>query len=254
MTPSATAKAMTLAIDIGGSGLKASVLDPAGAMVADRVRVETTYPVGPDDLVATLKKLVAALPAYDRISAGFPGMVRGGRVLSAPHFVTTNGPGSAVDPKLQSAWSGFDLAAALTDTLGKPAKVVNDADLQGAAVVQGDGLELVITLGTGFGTAVFENGHLAPHMEIAHHPFRKGETYNEQLGDDARKKIGNDRWNKRVAAAVANLDALFFFDHLYVGGGNAKKVTADLGPKATIIDNTAGITGGIKLWPPHAVV
>jgi polyphosphate glucokinase len=238
----------TLAIDVGGTGLKASVLDPAGAMEVDRVRVATSYPCPPTELVETLRQLVEPLPAYDRVSVGFPGMVRDGRVLSAPHFVTESGPGSKTVAELLEAWTRFDLAGALEAALGKPTKVVNDADLQGAAVVKGKGLELVVTLGTGVGTGLFFHGRLTPHMELAHHPLHKGESYNEYLGNAARKRIGDKKWNKRVKLAVETLDALFFYDQVYLGGGNSKRVTADLGPKATIVDNEAGILGGIKLW------
>ncbi|HEX3793842.1 MAG TPA: ROK family protein [Acidimicrobiales bacterium] len=249
----------TLAIDVGGTGLKASVLSKDGTMVADRVKIATSYPMPPDGdngLVAALTKLVKPLPEADRVSCGFPGMVRSGHVLSAPHFVLKKGPGTAVDPALFKAWSDFDLATALTASLGKPTKVANDADVQGAAVVEGKGLELVITLGTGFGTALFMDGQLLPHMELAHHPFHKEETYNEALGELARKNEGDKHWNKRVREAVACLDALFFFDHLYIGGGNARAVDRDeLGDvleRTTVVDNTAGILGGIKLWDgPH---
>ncbi|HEX4540082.1 MAG TPA: ROK family protein [Acidimicrobiales bacterium] len=241
-------KAATLAIDVGGTGLKASVLDPAGAMEVDRVRVSTSYPCPPTGLVETLRQLVQPLPVYNRVSVGFPGMVRDGRVLSAPHFVTESGPGSKTVPELVTAWSGFDLAAALEAALDKPTKVVNDADLQGAAVVKGKGLELVVTLGTGVGTGLFFHGRLTPHMELAHHPLHNNESYNDYIGNAARKRIGDKKWNKRVKLAVETLDALFFYDQVYLGGGNSKRVTADLGPKATIVDNEAGILGGIKLW------
>ncbi len=248
----------TLAIDIGGTGLKASVLDKFGEMVADKVRTDTLYPMPPTGdggMVPTLAKLVSSLPQADRVSAGFPGMVRSGKILSAPHFVTTNGPGSATDPKLEEAWHRFDLAAALADALGKPTKVANDADVQGAAVVRGSGLEFVITLGTGFGTALFMDGRLLPHLEIAHQPFRKGESYNDQLGERVRKDIGDRRWNRRVRKAIATLDAMLFFDHLYLGGGNARRVKRDdLGKfldRTTVVDNAAGILGGIKLWEGH---
>jgi polyphosphate glucokinase len=179
-------------------------------------------------------------------------MVRNGLILSAPHFVTKNGPGTAIDEKLVAAWSKFDLATALSNALGKPTKVANDADIQGAAVVKGQGLEVVITLGTGFGSALFMDGHLMPHLELAHQPFRKDETYNDQLGELARKNKGDEAWNKRVREAMANVDELFFFDHLYIGGGNARRINRDeLGAileRITIVDNTAGILGGIKLW------
>jgi polyphosphate glucokinase len=239
----------TLGVDIGGTGLKASVCDADGTMVADRVKVPTTYPMSTDKLVATLTKLVAPLPAAERASVGFPGMVRDGRVLSAPHFSTKHGPGSAVDPDLLALWSGFDLAAALSEAFSLPTKVANDADIQGAAVVSGDGLEFMITLGTGFGTGLFYRGQLMPHLEIAHQPFRKGETYNEQLGEAARKEIGEERWNKRVQKAVTILRGLLFFDHLYIGGGNSRRVNRHhLDDDVTIVDNTAGIIGSVKLW------
>jgi polyphosphate glucokinase len=239
---------LTLSIDIGGTGLKASVLDAQGAMVADRVVVKTTYPCPPSKLVNNLSSLVAPLPAADRVSAGFPGMVRKGRVLSAPHFVTEAGPGTKVVDELVNEWDHFDLAGALKKQLGKPTRVANDADLQGAAVVGGKGLELVITLGTGVGTALFYDGRLLPHLEFAHHPFRKGETYNEQLGELARKEIGNSRWTKRARKAVDTLRALTFFDHCYIGGGNSKHLEGDLAADVSTVDNTAGILGGIKLW------
>jgi len=240
---------LTLAVDVGGTGLKASVLDADGAMVADRVKVPTPYPIPPDKLVTTLGKLVAPLPKAERASVGFPGMVRAGRVLSAPHFSTKHGPGSSVDDELVALWSNFDLTTALTEAFGMPTKVANDADVQGAAVVSGNGLEFVMTLGTGFGSGLFYEGRMMPHLEIAHQPFRKGETYNDQIGEAARKEIGEERWNRRVQKAIKNMRAMMFFDHLYIGGGNSRRlVRDDLDDDITIVDNTAGILGGIKLW------
>ena len=244
---------VTLSIDIGGSGLKASALDANGRMLVDRVRCETTYPMTPQRMVDQLAELVTALPPYDRVSVGFPGMVRGGVLLTAPKFDTESGPGTPVDPDLRKAWDHFNLANALQEKLGKPTRVVNDADMQGLAVIEGHGLELVVTLGSGVGTALFLDGHLLPHLEIAHQPFRKGETYDEQLGDVIRHEVGNERWNTRVAKAIANFAILFFYDHLYLGGGNAQRVKIDLGLNATIVDNSAGILGGIKLWDGPAV-
>jgi polyphosphate glucokinase len=244
----------TLSIDIGGSGLKAAVLDTGGEMLTDRARVETRYPCTPPSLFDQLVGLVEPLKPYDRVSAGFPGMVRSGRILSAPHFETEAGPGTKISKDHQRLWRGFDFAAALADALGAPAKVVNDADMQGLAVISGTGLEMVITLGTGFGTALFHDGRLAPHLEIAHHPFRKGETYNEQLGNLARKQIGDKHWSTRVEIAIDTLQSLTFFDRLYIGGGNAKKITIDLPDDVEIVPNTAGITGGVKLWDGSAGV
>jgi polyphosphate glucokinase len=145
-------------------------------------------------------------------------------------------------------WRGFDLAAALTAALGKPARVGNDADVQGLAAIRGVGVEMVVTLGTGFGTALYDNGRLCPHLEISQQPFRKGETYDQQLGNAARKAVGDRKWNKRVRKAIANLRTLTHFDHLYVGGGNARKLDGDLPVDVTVIDNAAGLVGGAHLW------
>jgi polyphosphate glucokinase len=248
-TASSPVRPFTLAVDIGGTGLKASVLDAGGAMVADRVKVATTYPMSPDQLVATLATLVAPLPTAERASVGFPGMVRAGVVLSAPHFSTEHGPGSPVDPDLARAWDHFDLTSALTTAFSVPTKVANDADIQGAAVISGHGLEMVVTLGTGFGSALFYEGRLLPHLEIAHQPFHKHDTYDDRLGEAARKEKGDEHWMKQVHRAIANMRALCFFDHLYIGGGNARRLVRDeLDDDVTIVDNSAGILGGIKLW------
>jgi len=252
----------TLCIDIGGTGLKAAVLEESGEVVGTNggadvkdgiARIATTYPMPPEKLVEDLAALAAELPSFDRASAGFPGMVRSGVVLSAPHFSTKHGPGSDVDPDLKARWEGFDLAAALSQRLGCPTRVDNDADQQGAAVVSGKGLEMVITLGTGFGTALFSEGRLCPHLEIAHQPFMHGFTYHEMLGDHSRKEVGNRKWSEHVAKAVELMEALTFFDHLYVGGGNARKLKVDLGEKVTIVDNVSGIVGGLKLWTKSGI-
>jgi polyphosphate glucokinase len=238
----------TLAIDVGGTGLKALVLDADGKPISDRVRVPTTFPLPPDKLVADLGTLVEPLPDFDRVSVGFPGAVRGGKVRTAPAFSTTGGLGSEIDPDLVHAWSGFDLAAALTSALGKPCRVANDADVQGAGAVSGVGLEFIMTLGTGVGTAVFSDGRLALHLELAHHPLANGDTYNEYLGDAAMKAIGKKKWNRRVAKAVAVVDSLVLPDTILIGGGNAKHITEDLGPTVRLVENTTGLLGGIKLW------
>lgn len=244
----AKTKPTTLTIDIGGTGLKATVLDDQGQPLHDRVRVPTTFPAPPPKLVDDLASLVSPLPAYDRVSVGFPGAVRAGKVRTAPAFSTTHGLGSEIDPELVRAWDNFDLASALSEKLGKPCRVANDADVQGAGAVSGQGLEFIMTLGTGVGTAAFLDGRLALHLELAHHPLAGDETYNDYLGDRALQKHGKKKWNKRVAKAVTVIDALVLPDAILVGGGNAKHVNGELGPKVRLVDNQAGLLGGIKLW------
>lgn len=227
--------AATLAIDVGGSGLKASVLDERGAMMAKRVRMDTPHPCTPKRLVDTIAHLVAPLPAWDRISVGFPGLIRHGKVRTAPNL----------DSK---AFAGFDLAAALTKRLGAPCRAVNDADMQGLAVIKGRGVELVCTLGTGFGTALFHDGVLQLHLDLGHFPLAKGRTFDQALGDKHRKKIGSKRWNRLVVEAIAYMRTVACFDRLYLGGGNARRLAIALPRDVVVVDNDAGILGGVRLW------
>ncbi|MCL4433540.1 MAG: ROK family protein [Actinobacteria bacterium] len=238
----------TLGVDIGGSGLKAAVLDARARMVTEKLRIETPYPLSPERLVDSLASMAGKLVEYDRVSVGFNGMVRHGIVITAPQFSRIGGLGTPIDKDLVTAWHNFDLANALEDVLGKPTRVANDADVQGAAVVEGKGLELVVTLGTGCGTALFYNGGLLPHMEFAHHPLHGDETYNDYVGDSALREVGEHKWTKRVLRTLDILRNLVFFDKCFVGGGNAKKLTMELPPDCVIIDNSAGILGGVRLW------
>ena len=225
----------TLSIDIGGTGLKCAVLDPKGKMVHDKVWRPTPTEASPDELVKVLEDMAQGLPAFDRVSAGFPGAVRDGRIITAPHFP-------------HGEWAGFDLAGALAAALGKPTRVLNDAEVQGFGVISGKGLEMVLTLGTGAGTALFQDGWLAPHLEFAHHPVRGKKTYNQYVGRDALKNIGGKRWNKRVRRIIDILNALVHYDVLYIGGGNSKRIEEPMADNVKIVSNEAGITGGIALW------
>ncbi len=225
----------TLAIDIGGTGLKACILDPDGKMITERVRMKTPPLCPPRRMVQLLAKLVAPLAPFDQVSVGFPGVVRRGKILTAHNL------GS-------KAWQGFDLDLALTKALGKAVRVLNDADIQGLGAIKGQGVEVVITLGTGVGSSIFEDGRLSVHLELAHHPFRRGDTYEEQLGKVAYAKTGRLKWNKRVAKAIETIRTLTHFDHLYFGGGNATHVTLKLPKDVSLVSNEMGLCGGIWLW------
>lgn len=224
----------TLAVDIGGTGIKALVLSATGKPLTERSRIKTPRPATPGAVLAAIVGMAKDQGVFDRVSVGFPGVVRRGVTVTAPN--------------LDGNWRSFKLAEALAKKLGKPARVANDADVQGFGAIEGHGVELVITLGTGFGSALFLNGRLVPNLEIAHHPFDKGQTYEEKLGDAARKKIGKKKWNKRLLRAIRTLEHAFNYDHLYIGGGNAKKIIMKLPSNTRIVENVAGLLGGIALW------
>lgn len=224
-----------LAIDIGGTGLKAALIDSRGRLVSAKRRTATPDPCPPKTMVRALLELVKPLKGYSRIAVGFPGVVRGHKVITAPHF------GNEV-------WHDFDLGGVLARKLKKPLRMINDAEMQGLAVIDGRGLEVVITLGTGFGSAIFDHGELAPHLELAHHPIHGNKTYNQYLGDKELKRIGKRKWNIRVKEVLSVLRTLLNFDHLYVGGGNAKRLNFKLPPGISTVSNVAGIQGGAMLW------
>lgn len=232
-----TGAPFTLAIDIGGTHLKASVLDRSGAEIATRVEVPTPHPAPPQAVLPLLEGLAQSLPKYDRVSAGFPGVVKHGRVTTAPNLGTAD-------------WHGFPLAAELARRFRKPARVLNDAEVQGLGVIKGKGLECVLTLGTGLGSAIYRDGELMPHLELGQHPIRKDKTYDQFVGSAALRKHGAAKWNRRVQRMIKVVRTLLDFDHLYLGGGDAARIDFELPPDVTTASNEAGITGGVKLWEP----
>ncbi|MEI8080739.1 MAG: ROK family protein [Actinomycetes bacterium] len=238
----------TLGIDCGGSGIKGSVLDDEGELVADRVRIRTPYPLPPERFVSVLKRIARQMPHFDRVTVGMPGMIRRGVVVRTPHYPTIAGPYTEKDPSLVEAWKDWDAQSVLTAAFGRPTRVLNDAEVQGAAVIQRKGLEVMFTLGTGLGCAVYEDGRLAPHLELSHAPVRKDATYDTWIGITKIKELGPRRWSQRFLEVVDGLRPVFCWDHLYVGGGNARRLTVFLGDDVTIVPNVAGIIGGVRAW------
>ena len=224
---------VTLAIDIGGTGLKAMLLDPKGKPLSERERIPTPDPATPQDVLDALDELQGRLPGYDRVSVGFPGVTKHGITYLAVN--------------LHPEWANFHLKDEIEKRWKKPARVANDAAVQGYGAIKGDGVELVITLGTGMGSSLFTDGRLCPGLELGHHPWRK-KTYEDYLGKHGLKKHGKKRWNKLLEKAIAQTEATFNWDHLYIGGGNAKKIKFELPENVTTVSNEDGLLGGVALW------
>lgn len=225
---------LVLSVDIGGSGIKAMVLDDSGQPITERQRIETPAYPNPPAVLDVIVELAKGQGDFNRVSVGFPGVVQNGVIKTAVN--------------LNKEWIDYDLAKHLEARLDAPVRVANDADIQGYGAISGQGVELVVTLGTGFGSALFVNGHLVPNLEIAHHPFIKDKTYEQQLGRQAMKKKGKKAWNRHLAQAIQNLEHLFNYDRLYMGGGETKRVKIELPDNVEIVSNRAGILGGIALW------
>ena len=224
----------TLAIDIGGSGLKMMTLGPRGEPLSERQRRLTPKPATPHSVLEVLGEMLSGQPVFDRVAAGFPGVVQDGRTLTAANL----------DPD----WIGFDFGGVLSEVTGKPVRVANDADVQGLAVIDGVGVEFVLTLGTGLGSALYVDRKLVPNLEIAHHQFRNNMTYEDCLGIAGLRRYGKAKWNALLVEAVEQLRGTFNYRCLYIGGGNAKRVKEPLPDNVEIVSNIAGLLGCIRLW------
>ena len=224
----------TLAIDVGASHVKAVLLDARGRLRGEEIRRPTPRRAEPEGLLEVLRSLRDDLPPFERASVGFPGVVDRGVVRSAVN--------------LGAGWEGFRLQSALRRRLRVPVRVANDADVQGLGAIRARGVELVLTLGTGVGSSLFVDGRLVPNLELGHHPFRRGQTYEQQLGLRALKRVGEIRWNRRLEQAVETLRRAFSFHRLCLGGGNSRLVSFALPADVRVVSNRTGLLGGIELW------
>jgi polyphosphate glucokinase len=227
-------KITTLAVDIGGTGIKGLLLDSRGKPISERERASTPNPATPAAVLSVLDGIAEKLGRFDRVSVGFPGVVKRGATLTAHN--------------LHPKWVGFELEKVLARRWKKPVRAANDAAVQGFGAIRGRGVELVITLGTGFGSSLFVDGHLVPGLELGHHPWHKNKTYEDFFGKRGLAKMGRKRWNKLLQKAIPQLEALFNFDHLYIGGGNAARIDFALPAHVTRVPNEDGLLGGAALW------
>ena len=245
-------KVTTLTVDCGGTGIKASVLDKGGKVLIDFPYLKTPYPLSPSKLISIIDEFVKADNRIKRVTLGLPGMIRGGKVIVIPHYVNASGPRGVVDPHLKKAWYGFDMQSMLKKKIKLPTLVLNDAEVHAAAVIAGKGLETVLTFGTGLGSAIFSDGVISPHLEISHATIRYGKSIDSWIGEQARRRLGNQLWSRRVKSLIQELYPMIIWDKLYIGGGNAQRISKSalksFDYKVKIIPNSAGVTGGVKAW------
>lgn len=257
MNSKASTGLSTLCVDCGGGGIKTALLRADGTR-SEILRTPVAYPFAPADLINTVADHAAQLAGFDRITLGLPGMIRHGTVVYTPHYIRRAGPHTRILPPLEESWNGMDLQTALEVHFRVPTLVINDAELAAASVVSGQGLELVLTLGTGLGTAFLDNGILAPHLEISHAPMSWGLVYDDVVGESERLRLGDGAWSRRILRAVESLWPVFRWDELYLGGGNAARITPQVRaklPGVHFVANMAGVDGGARAWDltaPHS--
>jgi polyphosphate glucokinase len=224
-----------LAVDIGGSHIKGTILNPQGQQQTEYKKIVTPPQVTPRGVLDIVLEIAKDMPGYEKISVGFPGYVRNGIVYTAPNLYTDH-------------WKEIPLGQQIADALQYPVRLVNDADQLGLGVVSGKGFELAVTLGTGFGTAVLIDGYLLPHLELAHHPISKGRDYDAYIGAAALADAGKKKWNKRMEKVFDVIKTVFNYDRLYIGGGNVDKLTIPIASNIHRFSNLDGIKGGARLW------
>jgi len=225
----------TLAVDIGGGSIKALALDDQGAPVTETLAQPTPAPATPDAVFTVIQHMADTLPPHRRASVGFPGVMKDGVAHNAPNLG-------------DDLWRGVQVSERLTHLLQRPVRAVNDADLQGLGVVRGGGVELVVTLGTGMGAALFTDGVLVPNLELGHHPWRDGQSYEDLVRDSELKRIGPVEWTARVLSAIEQLAPIFNYDTLHLGGGNVRHLQGELPENVRVFSLAEALRGALKLW------
>ncbi|KAA3610177.1 MAG: ROK family protein [Calditrichaeota bacterium] len=233
-----------LGVDIGGSGIKGAIVDTkSGQLLAERHRIPTPKPATPEAVSKTLKKLVKHFDWKGKIGCGFPAVIRDDIVRTA----------SNIDKK----WIGTNAAKLFRQTTGCKVTVLNDADAAGLAEKtfgagkNCKGVVLIITVGTGLGSALFINGKLVPNTEFGH-VYLKGKIAEHYTSDAVRKKedLSWNEWAKRFNIYLKHMEGLVWPDRIIIGGGASKKrhkffdelnVNAEV-VEATLLNN-AGIIG-----------
>lgn len=239
----------TLAVDCGGGTIKFAKVDQDLNILAEQ-NIKVSYPFSPSNLVLLIEKVFKEFSPIDRVVVGIPGMVRQGIVVTTPHYQNISGPRSKVDTALKQAWDGFNAKEAIYSKLKTEAIVLNDAQLHGLGVIQGVGVEVVLTFGTGLGYALFVDGQLTPHFELSRSPIGINNIYDEYIGEKERLRFGDYWWSRRVLRLIRKLEPVFKWDRLYLGGGNAlrlaKRIQAKLPSNVKIEKNAAALIGAAK--------
>jgi polyphosphate glucokinase len=211
-----------LAIDVGGSHVKVRVSNRR-----DVRQFESGPQLTAARMVAGVQQLVGDWK-YDVVSIGYPGIVIHGKVVTEPH-------------NLGAGWVGFDFRRAF----GRPTRVINDAAMQAIGSYQG-GRMLFLGLGTGLGSAMIIDG-VVESMELAHMHYKKGRTYEDDLGARGRRRLGAKKWRRAVKKVVETLQTVLEADYVVLGGGNARKLKK-MPKRARLGNNDFAFLGGFRLW------
>lgn len=234
-----------LGIDVGGTGIKAAIVTvETGALSAEKKRISTPRPATPKAVAKVIHKLVKHFNWEGSVGCGFPTPLKYGKCLSGGN--------------LHEEWKGVNVAQLFKNETGNEFVVVNDADAAGIAEINfgagkdRKGVVIMITLGTGIGSAIFLDGKLLPNTEFGHLFNHHGDSFENYAADSARKreKLSQKKWGKRLHKYFNHLDFLMSPDLIIIGGGASKrvhkfihKIEIDTPLAPAEAENEAGIIG-----------
>lgn len=241
-----------LGIDIGGSGIKGALVDAqTGEMVTERFRVETPKSAKPSDVAECVKQIVEHFKWTGKVGCGFPAVIQHGVVKTASN--------------IDKSWIGVNARELFNQVTGCEFQVVNDADAAGLAEmsfgagVNQMGVVVLVTIGTGIGSAVFTDGVLVPNTELGH-VMVKDQVGEKYASDATRKKedLNWEKWAKRLNDYLDRIEFLVWPDLILIGGGASKKFekyASELKPRAVLkpaqLENNAGIVGAACAWKKY---
>ncbi|MGA9854734.1 MAG: ROK family protein [Gammaproteobacteria bacterium] len=211
-----------LVIDVGGTHVKCVANGHDNP-----IKFKSGAKLTPSQMVKSVLKLTSRW-RYHAVSIGYPGVVHCGRIMHEPH-------------NLGSGWVGFDFETAF----GCPVKIINDAAMQALGGYKG-GKMLFLGLGTGLGSALIDDGVIVT-MELGHLHYADKETYEDYLGENGRKRLGNKQWRAIVKKVVKGFRNALLPDYIMLGGGNVKHIKR-LPPQTRRGDNAYAFVGGFRLW------
>jgi polyphosphate glucokinase len=239
-----------LAIDVGATNIKFARVDAQGAARGSIKRRPTPYPCPPDRLVNWVAQRIRNFDVV-RVGVGFPGEFEEGRVVRPGNLSRVHGVGSPIDEDLDARWRDFPLEEELRKVSGRDVRVVNDATMAALGCCRGQGLELVVALGTGCGLAVRVDGRRQRVRDLGRAPFDGSRTFDAAVGERARVR-DESAWRRDVRDTLARLAQEFQPDRVYLAGGNARRFSPDefSGANFTldIVGNGASLRGAARLF------
>ena len=234
-----------LGIDVGGTGIKVAIVDTAtGDLLSERIRIATPRPATPKAIGSTLQALVRQLKWSGPIGMGFPAAIQHGIARTAAN--------------IDKSFIGLPVAEYFSAQTGCPVFVANDADVAGMAEMRFGagrnvrGVVLIVTIGTGLGTALFSNGHLLPNTELGHILLENGAEAERYASEAVRitKKLKWKEWGKRFNLYLTTMESLLWPDLIILGGGVSRKLekfAPMISVRSTVVAasflNQAGLVG-----------